>query len=157
VALFAALRPDPFVATLGSPAALVRIGMLTVVLVGLSRLLRRFVPSRAVQAAVPAVLGVAVLALLVLPYFRDETVVESLPESAAELGLPRPADDAPAPAPAVVPAEVAIAAVPETTTTTTVVAAPPARVTAGTLRGIDHRASGSAALYRLAPGTRYTT
>jgi len=153
VALFAALRPDPFVATLGSPAALVRIGMLTVVLVGLSRLLRRFVPSRAVQAAVPAVLGVAVLALVVLPYFRDETVVESLPESAVELGLPRPADDAPAPP--VVPAEVAVAAVPQTTTTTTVVAAPPARVTAGTLRGIDHRASGSAALYRLVDGTSF--
>jgi len=159
VALFAALRPDPFLATLRSPAALVRIGILIVLLVGLSRLLRRFVPNRAVQAAVPAVLGVAVLALVVLPYFRDQTVVESLPKSAAELGLPLPADDTPAPVPtvAVVPAEVTMAAVPETTTTSTTVAtaAPPARVTAGTLRGIDHRASGSAALYRLADGTSF--
>ncbi len=166
VALFAALRPDPFVATLRSPTALVRIGLLTVVLVGLSRLLRRFVPSRAVQATVPALVGVAVLALVVLPYFRDTTVVETLPTSAAELGLPQPAAEAPAQVPVPTQAEVAMPAVPEatttttTTTTTTVPAppappAPPARVTSGTLRGIDHRASGSAAVYRLADGTSF--
>jgi hypothetical protein len=39
--------------------------------------------------------------------------------------------------------------------TTTTVPAAPARISAGTLRGIDHRASGAAALYRLADGTAF--
>ncbi len=148
VGLFALLRPGPFRATVTSPAALVRIGLLVVVLIGLSRLLRRFVPNRAVQAAVPAVLAVVVLGLVVLPYFRDETVIESLPASAVDLGLQAPA---PAPTTTAVPA----AAPAPSTTTTTTVPAPPARIASGTLRGIDHRASGAAALYRLADGTAF--
>ena len=139
VALFAILRPDPFLATLKSPSALVRIAMLVVVLAGVSRLLRRFVANPAVQAAVPAVLAVGVLALVVLPYFRDETVVETLPTSAADLGV-------------AVTTTVA-AAQPQLTTTT--VAAAPARISQGTLRGIDHRASGAAAVYRFADGTAF--
>lgn len=145
VALFAIVRPGPFSATVQSPAALVRIGLLVLVLVGLSRLLRRFVANRVVQAAVPAVVAVAVLGLVVLPYFRDRTVVESLPGTAAELGLP-----APAPAPIATVA----AATPEPSTTTTV-PAPPAQLSSGSLRGIDHRASGAATVYRLADGTAF--
>src|SRR5215207_3817111 len=95
VAVFGILRPGPFMATLKSPAALVRIGLLTVALIVVSRLLRRFVANRAVRAGVPAVLALAVLAIVVLPYFRDETVVETLPTSAAELGLVAPLAPAP--------------------------------------------------------------
>lgn len=155
VALFAILRPGPFAATVKSPAALVRIALLVVVLAGLSQLLRRFVPSRAVQTAVPAMVAVAVLGLIVLPYFRNETVVETLPTSAADLGLqsttPAPTTSGPAPttsggtAPPTAPVPVPTSAVP----------APPARVTAGALRGIDHRASGVAATYRLDDGTAF--
>ncbi|MDP1804363.1 MAG: hypothetical protein Q8K72_04290, partial [Acidimicrobiales bacterium] len=87
VAVFALLRPGPFTATLKSPSALVRIALLVVVLAGVSRLLRRYVANPVVGAAVSSVLAVGVLALVVLPYFRDETVVETLPTSAAELGL----------------------------------------------------------------------
>jgi len=146
VAMFAALRPDPFLATVTSPGAMVRIALLTVVLVGLSRLLRLFVPNRTVQATVPAVIGMAVLALLVLPYFRDETVVETLPTSAAELGLAVP----------VAPAVAQVMATPETTIASTTTTVPtPVRVTAGALRGIDHRATGTAALYRLGDGTAF--
>lgn len=145
VALFAVLRPGPFLATMKSPAALVRIALLTVVVAGVSRLLRRVVGNGAVAAAVPAVLVLGVLAVVVLPYFRDETVVETLPTSAAELGVAvSPAPPAPA------------AASPDTTTTTaSTVPAAPARITAGTLRGIDHRATGAAAVYRLADGTAF--
>lgn len=139
VALFALLRPGPFAATLKSPSALVRIAVLVVVLAGVSRLLRRYVASPIVRAAVPSVLAVGVLALVVLPYFRDETVVETLPTSAAELGLP---------------VTTTIAA-PTSVATTTTVPAPPARIAAGTLRGIDHRATGAAALYRLSDGTAF--
>ena len=140
VALFAVLRPDPFVATLKSPAALVRIALLTVVLAGVSRLLRRFVANAAVQTAVPAVLGLAVLAVVVLPYFRDETVVETLPTSAADLGVAMSTTVA--------------GAGPQASTATTVDMAP-ARISEGTLRGIDHRASGQAAVYRLGDGTAF--
>jgi hypothetical protein len=141
VALFAVLRPGPFSATLQSPAALVRIGLLVVVVAGVSRLLRRFVANRAVQASVPAFIVVAVLGLVVLPYFRDETVVESLPSSAVELGLPAPITTVAADSPV--------------SSTTTTVPAPPARLSSGTLRGIDHRASGAASVYRLADGTAF--
>lgn len=143
VAAFALLRPGPFVATLQSPPALFRIALLVVVLAGVSRLLRRSVANPIVRATVPAVVGVGVLALVVLPYFRDETVVETLPMSAAELGLQvattttlyRPA----------------VAEVPVTTT----IPAPPARISSGTLRGIDHRAAGAASIYRLPDGTAF--
>jgi hypothetical protein len=140
VALFAVLRPDPFMATVKSPSALLRIALLVVVLAGVSRLLRHFVSNGAVQTAVPAVLAVGVLALVVLPYFRDETVVELLPTSAADLGFMVTTTVAPP-----------VTAVASTTT----VAAAPARVSEGRLRGIDHRASGEAAVYRLADGTAF--
>ena len=150
-AAFALLRPGPFAATLKSPAALVRIALLVAVLAGVSRLLRHFVANRAVVAAVPAVLGVGLLALVVLPYFRDESVVETLPVSAAELGLQVTTSAVPptatAPAPAPTPSTPA--------TTVTTVPAPPARISSGPLRGIDHRASGAAAVYRLADGTAF--
>lgn len=139
VALFAILRPGPFVATLKSPNALVRIALLVVVLAGLSRLLRRYVSDTMLRAAIPSVLAVGVLAIVVLPYFRDETVVETLPTSATELGLP----------------VTTTAAVPTPVATTTTIPSPPARISAGTLRGIDHRASGTAALYRLSDGTAF--
>jgi hypothetical protein len=153
VAAFASVRPGPFAATVKSPAALVRIGLLVAVLVAVSRLLRRFVASPAVRAAVPVLIAGGVLALVVLPYFRDETVVEPLPETAAELGLPEVEVEAPA---AALPAAPALAPAPITTAPATTTAPPaPVRVSAGPLRGIDHRATGTAALYRLADGTAF--
>lgn len=143
VVVFAALRPDPFMATVKSPAALLRIGLLVAALTVLSRVLRRFVANAAVRAAVTSVIAVGVLGLVVLPYFRDETVVETLPTSTADLGLVAPAVPAPAPAPAEAPRP------------TTTVAPGPVRVSTGSLRGIDHRASGQAAVYRLADGTAF--
>lgn len=158
VALFGVLRPGPFMATVKSPAALIRIALLSVALIGISRLLRRFVANPLVGAAVPAVLALAVLGLVVLPYFRDETVVESLPSTAADLGLAAPAVTQPSPTAPPPPPSTA-AAVPETPTTTapttTTSPAAPVRLSAGPLRGIDHRASGDAALYRLADGTSF--
>lgn len=136
VALFAVLRPDPFLATIKSPTALLRIGALVVAVTLVSRLLRRFVASGVVRAAVPAVVALAVLGLIVLPYFRDETVVETLPSSAADLGVAAPAVEPPPSVP-------------------TTVAPGPVRVSTGDLRGIDHRASGRAVVYRLADGTAF--
>lgn len=142
VAVFAVLRPDPFLATIKSPTALLRIGVLVVAVTLVSRLLRRYVANSVVRAAVPAVVAVAVLGLIVLPYFRDETVVETLPSSAAELGLAAPVVETP-------PSTAVAQSAPTT------VAPGPVRVSAGDLRGIDHRASGQAAVYRLADGTAF--
>lgn len=154
VAVFAALRPGPVLATVRSPSALVRIGLLVLVLVGVSRLLRRLAAGRAVQTAVPAVLALVALGVFVLPYFRNEKVVEQLPTSAADLGRPAPAVVADAPAaPVVAPAETA-SPMPAPQPATTVPAGP-VQVTAGALRGIDHRATGSTGLYRLADGTAF--
>ena len=147
VALFAALRPDPFMATVKTPAALLRIGALILALAVVSRLLRRFVANTVVRAAVPALLAVAVLGLIVLPYFRDETVVETLPSSATDLGLAAPAVQA--------PASTTVPTAQAPSTTVAPVAPSPVRVSAGNLRGIDHRASGQAAVYRLADGTAF--
>jgi len=152
IAVFAAVRPGPLAATLKSPAALVRIGLLVLVLVAVSRLLRRFVANAVVRAGVPALIAAGVLTVVVLPYFRDQTVIESLPETVAELGLPVPVPVPVTEAPAV--AEVAPAPTLAPAPTTTVPPAPE-RVTAGALRGIDHRATGSAALFRLGDGTAF--
>lgn len=146
VALFGLLRPGPFTATLESPDALVRIALLVAVLAGISRVVRRYVANPVVRAAIPSVLAVGVLAVVVLPYFRDKTVVETLPMSATELGLP---------VTPTVAVPTSAAAVPTSVATTTTVPAPPARISAGPLRGIDHRASGAAALYRLSDGTAF--
>jgi hypothetical protein len=133
-AAFATLRPGPLTATLKSPAALVRIAALAVGFTVLSRMLRRLVADAAVRAAIVAVPAVAVLAFIVAPYFRDTTVVERLP--GAQAG-PAPAAAGPAtPAPTEAPAAVE-----------------PVKLTTGRLRGIDHRASGEAEVYRLADGS----
>jgi hypothetical protein len=141
VALFAMLRPGPFRATVTSPAALIRVGGLVALLLALSWLLRRLVPNRAVRGVVLAVPAVVLLWAIVAPYFRDVEVTEALPRSAVAPSVEPPGEQAPAPAvgqPAPAPPPVAAA---------------PVKLTQGALRGIGHRASGTAALYRLADGT----
>jgi hypothetical protein len=146
VTLFGLLRPGPFTATLKSSDALVRIALLVAVLAGISLVVRRYVANPVVRAAIPSVLAVGVLAVVVLPYFRDETVVETLPMSATELGLP---------VTTTIAVPTSVAAEPTSVATTTTVPAPPARISAGPLRGIDHRAAGAASLYRLSDGTAF--
>jgi len=153
VAVFAFLRPGPFVSALGSPTALIRIGLLTVALVGVSRLVRRFVPNPMVQTAVPALLGIAVLGLVVAPYFQRRDGGRDPAHECGGTGGGRPgggrdnsgidfaADGHPGTRRACGAA--------------TTLPAGPARITAGTLRGIDHRASGAAAVYKLADGTAF--
>jgi hypothetical protein len=135
--LAVALRGDVVRATLKSPAALLRVGAIVLVLVALSLVLRRFVASALARGMVMAVPVVALVWLLAVPYFTDETVVESLPGASPATSAASAAPAAPAPA-----------ASPETT-----LPAGPVRVTSGALAGIDHRASGSAAVYRLEDGS----
>jgi hypothetical protein len=159
-----AVRGDVVAATLKSPAALLRIGAIVLAMVGLSLVLRRLVPNGLVRGVIMAVPAGVLVWLLAVPYFVDETVVEPLPESSAPAGTATaatvPAAPAPAPpvpaatvpaAPAPAPAAPAATAAPTAAATTVPVG--PARLTEGELRGIDHRASGTAAVYRLADGS----
>ncbi|HVF13245.1 MAG TPA: DM13 domain-containing protein [Acidimicrobiales bacterium] len=144
VALALAFRGDVVVATLESPAALVRVGAIVVALVALSLVLRRFVDNAVVRNLVMAVPVAGLVWLLVVPYFTDETVMETLPGApATTLGPTSGSTEATGPPSAPM------------TTSPSVDAPPtgPVRLSQGEFQGIDHRASGSAAVYRLADGS----
>jgi len=157
------LRGDVVLATVKSPAALLRIGAIVAAMAALSLVLRRFVDSALVRALVMAApLGVLAW-LLVVPYFTDVTVVEALPETPATTIATTPAaapsTGAVPPATTSVPQPAAVPSPPTVPTTAVPATAPtlppagPTRLTAGSLEGIDHGASGSAALYRLDDGS----
>lgn len=116
-------------------------------------LLVRYAPWPALRLVVFAVAAVGVLMVVVLPAYDDTTVVEALPVAAAA-----PTEAArPAPTTLSVPAEQPLPA--RSTTTSSVPPAPesaqpePVAVRASVIQGIDHRASGSAVIYRQPDGS----
>jgi hypothetical protein len=113
-------------------------GVVLVTRVLLPRLVKRVALRRIVTLAVVA----GVVWYAVVPAFRDQRFEEPLLGAASP--APVPAErGAPAPAPAA-PADQAPAPSPG-----------PERLAAGPLDGIGHRATGTAALYRLADGTHF--
>lgn len=155
----------------GSAQALLVIAAITIGWVGLGFVLRRFVADPWVRSGVMSAFAVVLVALLVVPYFRDEKVVEQFPGVASErvaqgsAGEPdaaavppvtTPAPSTPvAPAPVVppieaAPVEPAPVVVPEAAP---LPPAEPVRIAAGSLSGLGQSASGTAALYRQADGT----
>jgi hypothetical protein len=90
------------------------------------------VKRQAVRVVIVSVAAIALAWVLFANAYRDKTVVETL------RGLDAPAS---APAPAA-----------EATPTTAPAPAGPVRVRSGSLRGIDHRASGTASIIRNADG-----
>jgi hypothetical protein len=101
--------------------------------------LTRFVPRPAVRTGVMSVMAATILAVVVVPAYRDTTVIEELPvalsvadEGAAPAAAPSLPPAAPAPAPA-----------------------PPQRILSGSFRGIDHRANGTVNVYVRADGSRF--
>jgi hypothetical protein len=90
----------------------------------------RFTPWPVLRLAVFSVAALAILNVVALPALRDETVVETLPAgtAAAEAG-----------------ASVPTAPLPPTSSS-------PARLRSGPLQGLDHRATGTAVLYRQIEG-----
>jgi len=87
--------------------------------------------------AVFAAATVGVLAVVVLPAYDDNTVVEALPVVAPETTLPSAPPDGPL--------------TPSTTATTA--PAVPVALRSASIRGIDHRASGTAVAYRQPDGS----
>jgi hypothetical protein len=146
---FAILRPGPFQATITSTDALLRIGALVAAMIVLGQVLKRVLHNAAVRMLIMAVPALAIAVLIVRPYFTDKEVHEALPTTVAALHDPSPAPPstvAPPAAQTIPSSEVAA---------TTVAPSGPVKVTTGKLSGIDHRASGEAAVYRLQDGTAF--
>lgn len=133
----------------GSAQALVVVAALAVAWVGLGVLLRRFVGNAWVRSGVLSAVALGLVVVLVVPYFRDEKVVEEFPGVASarianedqptaaevpEASVPPVPPAPPAPEPEPAPAE-------------------PVRIASGPLGGLGHSASGTAALYRQPDGS----
>jgi hypothetical protein len=91
----------------------------------------RLTPWPGLRLAVFSVAALAVLNVVALPALRDETVVETLPARTATPEAGASVERAPR----------------------LLDSSSPARLRSGDLRGIDHRATGSAVLYRQLDGT----
>jgi len=97
-------------------------------------------PWRFARLALFAVGASAVLAVVVLPAYDDETVVETFPASSLSSSPTTTAPTVAVPAPAAV------------TETTLAATSSPMRIRVGRFDGIDHRASGTVSVYRQADG-----
>ena len=128
---FCAWKPGVALSTFASPRALGFVASVGILTLALGWVLPRLGRGFAVTAAAQAVPLVIAFVITVLPAFRTVTVNDPLPGVAAALpaasGAPR-------------------TAVPPVSTAT--------RLSRGALSGIDHRASGDAALIRLADGSQ---
>jgi hypothetical protein len=114
--------------------AVLFIGWLLLSFVILPRVLRNAIA----RSAVLTLLAIGAVLVLVVPTLRDKKVIEAfpMPEAVAE-EVPTTSPEGSA----------------ETTATTTAPADEPVKVSTGELRGIDHDASGTSSIYRLADGT----
>lgn len=125
-------------------------------------LLARLVAWRLARTAVFGCVALGALAIVVLPAYQDETVVEAFPIAP----IAQSADETPAmtatttvttthPATDVTidASDPASPTTPPTSAPTTTIASPdPVRLRSGPFMGIDHRASGTVSIYRTADG-----
>ena len=127
--------------------------------------LARFLHARLARTALFALAALAALAVVVLPAYRNETVVEAFPLS------PTPATAAsvtarssPSPPPTTLPSPTTPAAASEAPTapsgttppssvpTTTIAPVEPVLLRSAPFTGVDHRASGTVSIYRAPDG-----
>lgn len=128
--LFTITEPRAAFSGLKSGKALFLIAVVSLGWLGARALTFLAVPWRAVRIAGFGLAALAILRVVVLPAYQNHTVVESLTASTPSTAAP-----------------------PSTGPGATVVTPPapptePVRLRTGTLRGIDHRASGAANIYR---------
>ncbi|MGZ8752466.1 MAG: DM13 domain-containing protein [Acidimicrobiia bacterium] len=128
----------------GSGQALLVIAAIAGGWVGLGILLRRFVANPWMRSGVLSAFALGLVVLLVVPYFRDEKVVEEFPGVASA----RVANDQEVAASADVPAAEAAPVEPAPAPSSE-----PVRIASGSLTGLGHSASGTAVLYRQPDGT----
>ena len=136
-ALTAVIAPNAIRSALKSGETMVRLGLAAAVFAVFFAAVVRWVRPWPVQVALVGAPMVAFLWWTLAPALYDETVVEALPV-ASRPGTPTTAVAAPADPP---------------TATTTTVAPEPLLLRSGSLAGIDHDATGTAALYRLPDGS----
>lgn len=118
--IFLVDEPDAATSAFKSTRAIALMAVTAVVWLGARLLSTRFVPWRFARLGLFAVGAAAVLAVVVVPAYDNDTVVETFPGS--------------------------------TPATTTAATPGPVRIRTGQFRGIDHRASGTVAVYRQADG-----
>lgn len=128
---------------------------------GARAVLARLVPFAPARAAVFSVAAAVALAVVVVPAYDNDTVIESFPTAAAVSAppaapaLPAATDTTPMPAP---PAELAAPMATQPAPAAEPAPAPatsgPQRLRSGSFRGIDHRAEGTVVVYRQ-PDGRY--
>lgn len=135
LALFALTETSAATSAFGSTKAIVLMAVVTVAWVGGRLLMLRHTHWPALRLVVFSVAALAILKVVVFPAYDDTTVVEALPVAA------------------VVPstASTALPSQPAAVTPTTV--AVPEVIRTGAVDGIDHRAVGTARLYRQGDGT----
>ena len=133
-------EPDAATSAFKSPRALALMAVVGVVWLGARLLSARLVPWRFATLGAFTLGAVAILAVVVVPAYDNDTVVETFPGSSPVTTAGSPVVS-PAPAAEPTPAPAA----PSST-------AGPVRIRVGQFRGIDHRASGTVAVYRQADG-----
>ncbi|HET9444351.1 MAG TPA: DM13 domain-containing protein [Acidimicrobiales bacterium] len=170
LALFLATETSAATSAFASGTAIGLMALAAVAWVALRVVLVRWAPWPALRLAVFAAAALGVLAVVVLPAYDDTTVVEALPSAPAPAeaatGAPVPAGGEPTPAGAPTQAPTATAPVPAAPATPGPATSPPAppataappppgpvAVRTAAIRGIDHRASGTAVLYRQPDGS----
>jgi len=138
-------EPDAATSAFKSTRALVLMALAAVVWLGARLLSARLVPWRFAKLGVFTVGAAAILAVVVVPAYDNDTVVETFPGSS-------PATTAAPLSSAAGPSSTSPSAALSTTTAPPTTAIDPVRIRVGQFRGIDHRASGTVAVYRQADG-----
>jgi hypothetical protein len=113
-------EPDAATSALKSGRAIGLMGLAAFGWIGARLLVGRFVPWTLARMGLFAVAAAGVIAVVVLPAYHHDTVVEAFPESTSARGAAPPPSAAPGPVP----------------------------VRTGSFRGIDHRAAGKVTIYR---------
>jgi hypothetical protein len=142
--IFLVDEPDAATSAFKSTRAVALMALAAVVWLGVRLLSARFVPWRFAKLGVFAVGAAAILAVVVVPAYDNDTVVETFPGSSpATTAAPFSSATGPS-------ATTPSAELPTTAPPITVI--DPVRIRVGQFRGIDHRASGTVAVYRQADG-----
>lgn len=148
--LFAVTEPSASASAFGSTRALVLMAVVAGVWLALRIVLVRHTRWPALRLVVFAVGALAILKVVVLPAYQDKTVIETLPVAtvatvAGTHDSTTTTSTQPEPAPAPAPAAPEPAPVVEEPV--------PVALRSGAISGIDHRASGTATIYRQPDGS----
>lgn len=138
-------EPDAATSAFKSTRAISLMALGAVVWLGARLLSARLVPWRSARLGVFAVGAAAILAVVVVPAYDNDTVVETFPGTS-------PVTVAAVPSSPTTPSATSSGAAPSTTSAPSSTAISPVRIRVGQFRGIDHRASGTVAVYRQADG-----